>query len=85
MSQLVGGVKREYPQAERGLYHIWPVRDSNLHQTQQGNDRMIKSVEIQRPYPLGHGGRPVLFVLKYSQLPNHAVHGQAYCRQFTST
>ena len=55
------GVPREnhltHPQAELGLFDMWPVRGSKLHQTQQWDDRMIKSAEIQRPYPLGHGGR----------------------------
>ena len=40
--QSVGGRKREnpeknhlaHPQAELGLSHMWPVRGSNLHQTQ---------------------------------------------------
>ena len=44
-------------QAELGLSHMWPVRGLNLHQTQRLDDRMIKSADIQRPYPLGHGGR----------------------------
>ena len=44
-------------QAELGLSHMWPVRGLNLHQTQRLDDRMIKSAYIQRPYPLGHGGR----------------------------
>ena len=51
------GVPREthltHPQAEHGLSHMWPVRASNLHQSQRWDDRMIKSAEIQRPYPLG--------------------------------
>ena len=55
------GVPREnhltHPQAELGLSHMWPVQGWNLHQTQRLGDRMIKSAEIQRPYPLGHGGR----------------------------
>ena len=54
------GISREnhltHPQL--GLSHMWPVRGSNLHKTQRWDDRMIKSAEIQRPYPLGHGGRP---------------------------
>ena len=36
------GVPREnhltYPQAEHGLSHMWPVRGSNLHQSQRMND-----------------------------------------------
>ena len=50
--QSVGGGKREnrenpekkhlaHPQAELGLSHMWPVRGSNPHQTQQ-DDRVIK-------------------------------------------
>ena len=65
------GVPREnhqtHPQAELGLSHMWPVRGSNLHQSQRWDDRMIKSAEIQRPYLLGHGGRPsavVFYLLK---------------------
>ena len=42
-SQSIGGAKREYhwenhlthPQAELVLSHMWPVRGSNLHQTQR--------------------------------------------------
>ena len=56
------GVPREnhltHPQAKLGLSHMWPVRGSNLQPVT--DDRMIKSAEIQRPYPLGHGGRPVM-------------------------
>ena len=55
-----------HPQAELVLSHMWPVRGSNLHQTQRRDDRMIKSAEIQRPYPLGHRGR--LVALDYQQI-----------------
>ena len=59
------GVRREnhltHPQAELVLSHMLPVRGSNLHQTQRRDDRMIKSAEIQRRYPLGHGGRLAIF------------------------
>ena len=44
-------------QAEHGLSHLWPVRGSTPHQSQGRDDRMIKSAEIQRSHPLGHGGR----------------------------
>ena len=48
------GVPRENhltpPQAELGLSFMWPVRDSNLHQSQRLDDGMIKSAENQRPY-----------------------------------
>ena len=30
-----------HPQAEHGLSHMWPVRGSNLHQSQWWDDRMI--------------------------------------------
>ena len=50
-----------HPQAELGLSHIWPVRGSNLHQSQRCDDQMIKSAEIQRPHPLGHGGRQIVY------------------------
>ena len=44
---------------------MWPVWGSNLHQTQRWDDRIIKSAEIQRPYPLGHGGRHAYkFIIK---------------------
>ena len=56
------GVSREnhltHQQAELDLSHVWPVRGSNLHQTQRWDDQMIKSAEIQQPYALRHGGRP---------------------------
>ena len=48
-----------HPQAELGLSHMWPVRGSNLHQSQRWCDQMIKSTNIQRPYPLCHRGRPM--------------------------
>ena len=52
------GVPREnhmtHTQAEHGLSDMWPVRGSNLHQSQRRDDRMIKSAENQRPHPLGH-------------------------------
>ena len=51
-----------HPQAELGLSQMWPVQGSNLHQTQRWDDRMIKSAEIQRPYPLGHRGRLLSFL-----------------------
>ena len=50
-------------QAEVGLSHMWPVRGSNLHQSQRRDDQMIKSAEIQRPYPIGHGGRLIILLL----------------------
>ena len=31
------------PQVEHGLSHMWPVRGSNLRQSQRRDDRMIKS------------------------------------------
>ena len=49
-----GGRKREkpekkhltHPQAELDLSHMWPVRGSNPHQTQRGDDRVIKIFEM---------------------------------------
>ena len=61
----------KHPQAELGLFHMWPVRGSNLHQSQRRDDRMIKSAEIQLPYPFGHRDR--LGVKCSSRAPGHGV------------
>ena len=61
------GVPRENhltdPQAELGLSHMWPVRGSNLHQSQRRDDRMIKSAEFSdlTHSATGGGGGGALF------------------------